>query len=320
MCWASHAIAWNSTGHALVVQIAHNNLSAPERQAFVALLKQHPRFERDFLGSMPAAIANGALTDQQQWLFRQAGPWSDKPRHYQWWLRLRYHAPQWHFINHPIGDHGIGVEPAEGVPNVGWWRRLPRDMNAVQAVQAHLVIAQDPAQPAADRALSMTWLYHIVGDLHQPLHTTSLFTNKRFRGGDRGGNEIPIEGQGSIRNLHALWDSLVGASVSDRIQKRQAKQITERFPASTLAAAQSTNANIWVRESVFLSRNLAYDKAILAHVNTHDRTRGKLASLRITEDYMVVAREVAEQRIALAGYRLAAILAKVLSSDSDQSH
>lgn len=270
MGWAAHALAWNPTGHALVVQIAYDNLSAPARQAFIALLQQHPRFEADFSGRMPAAVANGSLTDQQQWLFRQAGPWPDRARQYPWWLRLRFNAPQWHFINYPIG--GAGAEPAQGVPKRGWWGRLPRDMNAVQAVQAHLAIVQAPSQPASDRALSLTWLCHIIGDLHEPLHTTSLFTDKRFRDGDRGGNKIPIEGQGSVRNLHALWENLVGDDATDHSQKRRADQIVERFPADALAASDINDVKVWVRESVFLSRNLAYETAIRSHVNTHDGT------------------------------------------------
>ncbi|MGI9293195.1 MAG: S1/P1 nuclease, partial [Pseudomonadales bacterium] len=224
---------------------------------------------------------------------------------------------QWHFINYPIGAHGGGAEPADSVPKRGWWLRLPRDMNAVQAMQAHKAIVQDPTQAAADRALSLTWLCHIVGDLHEPLHTTSLFTEKRFRDGDRGGNEIPIEEQGSSRNLHALWDSLAGHSASDQNQKRRAEQLAERFPASAQVASDGTDVKVWVQESVFLSRNLAYDPAILTHVNTYDRTRGKLAPLRVSEDYIDMAREVAEQRITLAGYRLAALLADVLASDSE---
>ncbi|MGI9286578.1 MAG: S1/P1 nuclease [Pseudomonadales bacterium] len=144
-------------------------------------------------------------------------------------------------------------------------------MKAVQAMQAHVAIAQDSGNAAAGRALSLTWLCHIVGDLHEPLHTTSLFTDRRLRDGDRGGNEIPLEGRGSVRNLHALGDSLAGDSVSDRVQKRQVARIAQRFPASTLRAPHITDVNTWVQESVFLSENLAYDTAILSHVNTHEK-------------------------------------------------
>lgn len=314
--WASPALAWNPTGHALVVQTAYNNLTVPAWQAFIALLKQHPRFKTDFLDQIPAAVANGSSADREQWLFRQSGPWPDRARQYGWWLRYRFNAPQWHFINYPIGVEGAGVEPAQGVPKRGWWGRLSRDMNAVQAAQAHVAIARDASQSAADRVLSLTWLCLIVGDLHQPLHTTTLFTAKRFRDGDRGGNKILIAGQGGIRNLHALWDGLAGRGNNNRTLKRRAEELEARFTASAFPASHSTDVEVWVQESVFLSRNRAYETAILNHVNSHEQTRGTLPPLQATEDYIDMAREVVERRIALAGYRLAAVLSDVLASDS----
>ena len=39
------------------------------------------------------------------------------------------------------------------------------------------------------RAIALAWLFHLVGDVHQPLHTAQLFTVD-YPQGDRGGNEI----------------------------------------------------------------------------------------------------------------------------------
>lgn len=49
------------------------------------------------------------------------------------------------------------------------------------------------------------FLVHLVGDIHQPLHTVSLWDNQ-FPKGDQGGNLFAISFQ-NISNLHALWDS-----------------------------------------------------------------------------------------------------------------
>jgi len=32
----------------------------------------------------------------------------------------------------------------------------------------------------------LTWLFHLIGDIHQPLHSTALFSTKLFPEGDRG--------------------------------------------------------------------------------------------------------------------------------------
>ncbi len=86
-------------------------------------------------------------------------------------------------------------------------------------------------------------------------------------------------------------------------------------PASALVAPQSTDPKVWAPESVFLSLNVAYGTTVLNHITSHDEGRTTLAPVRITEDYMIAARGVAEPRIALAGYRLAAVLSNVLASD-----
>ena len=42
--------------------------------------------------------------------------------------------------------------------------------------------------------------------MHQPLHSTAMFSDY-FPNGDRGGNQIPLA---RGRNLHSLWDNLLG--------------------------------------------------------------------------------------------------------------
>jgi hypothetical protein len=63
----------------------------------------------------------------------------------------------------------------------------------------------------------MCWVFHLIGDAHQPLHVTQLFTTQ-FPKGDRGGNKFLIrakEGASSI-TLHQYWDDLIIGS--DRFQ------------------------------------------------------------------------------------------------------
>ena len=101
----------------------------------------------------------------------------------------------------------------------------------------------------------------------------ALFTEYRFSASDRGGNAIPIEGQGSVRNLHVLWDSVIGRSVSDWIQQRRAARIMRNHPSPRESALNTTDIAIWVREGVTLSRTLADDSDVLDQVQRFDRTR-----------------------------------------------
>jgi hypothetical protein len=43
----------------------------------------------------------------------------------------------------------------------------------------------------SEKALFARYLVHIVGDIHQPLHSVSLY-NTTFPSGDRGGNSLKI--------------------------------------------------------------------------------------------------------------------------------
>ena len=313
----TQAHAWYATGHALVGQIAYDNMSEEKRHAFIKLLQNHPRFEKDFIDRMPAAMASSSTVNKEQWLFRQSGSWPDKARAFRGNLRRRFHEPRWHYIYYPLRIRRDGKQLG-AIPETDRRSAPSSDMNAVQAVAAHSVVAADSMQSAADRAVSLTWIFHLVGDLHQPLHTTALFTKHSFPNGDRGGNAIPIKGQGSVRNLHSFWDTVIGRSVSDRIQVRQATLITERFPAAALSSPRSIDVSLWVRESVLISDNIAYGATIRNHVSSHEETPGKLPPVLISEQYRARARTIAEERIALAGYRLAEVLANTLAADVEK--
>lgn len=52
----------------------------------------------------------------------------------------------------------------------------------------------------------MRYLIHVLGDIHQPLHTSTL-VNEKFPDGDQGGNLFKIDFSENIDNLHKLFDS-----------------------------------------------------------------------------------------------------------------
>lgn len=53
------------------------------------------------------------------------------------------------------------------------------------------VLSFDINKTTAQRALFARYLIHVVGDIHQPLHSVSLY-NQTFPSGDRGGNSLKI--------------------------------------------------------------------------------------------------------------------------------
>src|SRR6185437_15260252 len=59
------------------------------------------------------------------------------------------------------------------------------------------------------KSYDLVWLLHLVGDVHQPLHTTSRFTHSQPQG-DEGGNLVSLCEKPCRQELHAYWDNLPG--------------------------------------------------------------------------------------------------------------
>jgi hypothetical protein len=72
---------------------------------------------------------------------------------------------------------------------------------------AQTVLKINVKKNTAERALFARYLVHLVGDIHQPLHSVALF-NKTFPKGDAGGNLLKLLlANGTSSNFHSFWDS-----------------------------------------------------------------------------------------------------------------
>ena len=81
-------------------------------------------------------------------------------------------------------------------------------VNSLNTVnQATTALKTNLNKITAERALFSRYLVHMVGDIHQPLHSVALF-NRTFPKGDQGGNYLKIQMlNGTFVNFHAFWDS-----------------------------------------------------------------------------------------------------------------
>ena len=58
------------------------------------------------------------------------------------------------------------------------------------------------------RSVALRLLLHFYGDIHQPLHCLSRYSDDNTDG-DKGGNEFDLKYRLSADNLHALWDNVI---------------------------------------------------------------------------------------------------------------
>ena len=283
----SPALAWNRAGHMVTGLLAYKELKASHPQALapiMALLRQHP----DYPKWQAQMQSEGITSDQaEMYLFAVAARWADDTR------GSSFDHPAWHYINFPVvskADADKLTPPA------------PAPENILQAFENNLAVLQSNA-PAADKAVALTWLFHLLGDVHQPLHTTALFSSQ-YPKGDRGGNAIYIrvKADAATINLHSYWDGLLLGS--DRFQSisNAAAELRTRFNRPKLRELSEKAFPQWAQESFRLAVKYAYRQGTMQ--GGPDKDNGAL----LPANYVATTKPVAERQVALVGYRLADVL------------
>jgi hypothetical protein len=150
-----------------------------------AILEKHPWHDSRWKEQLELL----SESQRDELLFMLAPRWADD-------IRTRdkaQHRGPWHYINFPFkpdGQHSsVQTNP-------------PQAVNILTALEENERIAKTEIEPAR-KAVALTWLFHLVGDIQQPLHSVQIFTTD-YPKGDRGGNLIcvrPSEGSKPM-NLH----------------------------------------------------------------------------------------------------------------------
>jgi S1/P1 Nuclease len=308
--------AWGPAGHKIVASIAFRRLSPDQQKKIVALLKKHPRFEDDFAPKME--VVDRRFADE--WIVEQAAIWPDLARGISDpGKRQKYHRGTWHFINLPHyltdADERVLKDGIRDKVNISF--DVPTDtegkksMNVVQAIAHSKSIVMDPKAEPEERALHLSWLIHLVGDIHQPLHSTALFSRELFPDGDQGGNKIPTN---RSRNLHSVWDGFPGSPQFTTTRNRAIKLLNDsEMKDLGEKAAEVQDVIKWLDESHMLAKTEAYDGAVMGFLREQERNRpnSDLPQLELSEDYLHRGGEIARRRLVQAGYRLGKLLEAV---------
>jgi hypothetical protein len=284
--------AWDYTGHMIVDQIAYAQTKPEVREKIAALL---PLLETKYNGHMP-------------YNFVTAGAYMDDLR-----AEKNYPYGPWHYIDAPYTPDGSGyVEPPP--PNV------------LSAIAQSEDVIKNAQSTDAQKAEAVAMIMHFVGDTHQPLHCVDW--------NDKGGNGYFIAGvpftdisKKRPANLHAFWDKAYRFDVKDGkvvelffglwtterpaapgegVIEKQAEKIMAEFPPESLAklvAIDDTHA--WAKESYVLACKSAYPPG--PHPGDNE-------VITLSPEYVHASHEIADQRVALAGYRLAKLLNKLFAA------
>ncbi len=303
--------AWSDAGHKIIAAIAWRQLHDSQRDKILELLSHHPRFAEDFHGYLPEALTDPV--DQREWTFQQAAIWPDIARGLPEAEKERFHHSTWHYINFPLyltpADREHGAAALKLNVQVQTPRASDETMNIVQTIRLARRELQQRHHPRAEQALWLTWLFHTVGDLHQPLHSTTMINVERLPEGDRGGNAISTSQRG---NLHALWDGFPGGRIQlAESRSRALKWLNDaELHAEAAPSVRELNEEIWWQESRKLSETVVYDSEVRTFLKQlpAEPVGEKGVKLTLTEDYLERGGHVSRVRVLTAGLRLGAVL------------
>lgn len=278
------ARAWDDNGHKVIARIAWDSMKPEARVEAIRLLKAAPP---------DSDLAVPGLSDRE--LFLRAATWPDIVRDKNFQQRWeKYHHGKWHYIN-------WFWEP--GPPPRDRTDMQPDPENVVQKLNDLQSSLADAARSDAERAIDLAWVLHLVGDIHQPLHSCARVTPETPEG-DQGGNLFKLT---EDESLHWYWDRILVRIWRRRPGEDFIAKIAGRLEKSYPEASQEPNLlpgnfERWARVGYDSCKETVY-------VGVEP---GRIPS----EPYRDKAWQTVRPRIALAGYRLADFLNRALAGGS----
>lgn len=283
------SLAWNRRGHQAASAIAYARLSQSDKEKVIAVLKHHPWYDStwrtEFNQSHPADMSF------ENFAFIRAAAWPDDIRG-----NASFHHGTWHYVNFPftMPDDVDMDNPIGG----SLMRKIRDSMNTVK---------NQTAVSQKNRAIMLSWLLHLLGDMHQPLHTVAL-VNDTYPEGDHGGNDFFVRktATSSVMKLHGFWDDVLGTSRTIQSSATLATELTTQHPFT--GSMDDGDYKDWAKDSAKLAVSDTYNfngQPITGSSNPNHGTA-------VPTGYQANARRISAKQVALAGYRIAKTLSSLL--------
>jgi hypothetical protein len=281
LCLPASVLGWSSPGHMTIAAIAYRELPTQSQARVTELLQHHPNYDK-----WAASYVTNSPTDLPTFIFMRASTWPDEIRR----KGNPHDHPQWHYVNYPLIPPNFPDNP----------RPFPTN-DIIFGIKQCEKLIKEKSVSLEVRAVYLSWLIHLVGDIHQPLHCVSLVnSNYPAPQGDKGGNGFYVRPNTAGVALHSIWDQGLGSTSNPRQQYNEAIRISAAHPRKHMSSlSRYKTSESWGQEG----RQLALESVYL---------NGKLAGSTQAKDapplpqgYTQNLKQIAEKQAALAGYRLA---------------
>lgn len=340
------ASAWWDGGHKAIALIAYEHLTESERAWVMQRLDAHPT--REELFEKPMSEELGSATPEAdtraRWYFAQAAIWSDLIRRDNGYpnakeINATHHKSTWHYTDLAIfPDPAARFALAEKAtpPPTDWQPGMAEPEGGFNSMQTLRRVLHELASSGLDDAaqgVNLCWLFHCLGDTHQPCHCAQIFIPEKLPEGCEGGNRIMILGLKNTSSvlssdvLHSFWDSLWNdeknglADVMARITPIKADAA---LWAKGTAAARELDPITWLKEGHALAESHVYSPALRrrlattkAQPNNRSSRGGNILMVSMTtldrDAYVREANFISRQQVVTAGLRLAAVLKDIIA-------
>ena len=295
----SSSLAWDDTGHKLIAYIAWQQMSPKAREQAVKLLVHAPEDSDLSVFYLQDSRSDAA---KKLDLFMIAGTWADIVRDKKFKNRFaKYHHGTWHYLDTFWRETNGKVEVVTELKS--------DEENALERIYTFDKMLRDNSVSDEDKAVALAWILHLVGDIHQPLHDSGRVTDLEPKG-DQGGNLFllsPKDAVGENRlNLHWYWDSIIGRNIPrffDACDSAYippiAQEIMKNYPISKFQnRLENGQFDKWQQEGFQIASTKLYPPDLIRYETP-------------SEAYKKQAFQIAQEQIALAGYRLGQMLNQI---------
>lgn len=313
--FSGSARAWDHPGHMTTAAIAFAEIerTRPDLIEKIGMLfLAHPY-------ASPFWVAAGEAKGKERTrrMFIECARWADDAKF------TPDDRPTWHTARWPIVAEDA---PAEAKAAAAARKGEPAGQ-AIEAGTLNFAMVTNPESTHAERALSLCWVFHIVGDIHQPMHVSDLFSED-FPAGNAAATLSYVDDPigDSTMPLHILWDSNVLRIASLEEVDKAARNFPKRHPRSSFPELEEHPIGgpdffrNWAQESHQVALDWAYDVETVSDPNK-DQDADRLVKAMVNfilngvspveeapevpGEYWKKLKRTAERRITLAGYRIA---------------
>jgi len=200
---SNYSFAFGQTGHRITGEIASKYLSDKSKKAIAEI------------------IGNESLAEASTYVDEM------KSNPSEFWQKT---TSNYHYVTVPKGvDYDTSARPMK--------------LDSIYALAMYSKVLRDNKASKKDKSLALKFIVHIIGDLHQPLHSGN--------GTDRGGNDFKLKFFWQDSNLHRVWDS-------GMIDKQQlsytewTQHLNRQITEEQIKIWSSIEPTTWIAESVVI--------------------------------------------------------------------